>query len=182
MSSLTFSETKIWQIESPTTNDAKEISSLINNAYKSDSFRSGDRTTEEKVRELISTSPWFIIREKNKIIYTVMFTDNNHELTKNQGNIHFLAKDPTTKIKGLSRLLLEKVEEVAKGLEMISISLIAASINKPLVHYYKSQGYIDDGVSFHLPNRLVTNDFKNQELSDPNAPSLIEYIWMRKKI
>jgi ribosomal protein S18 acetylase RimI-like enzyme len=130
--------------------DAQELSTLVNSAYRGDTSRQGwtteadlldgTRTTPEILKEIIDRSDCTILKyeESGKILGCV-------ELRKDHTRLYLgmLTVAPEFQSRGIGKELLKASEKKAIQLGCHSIFMTVISVRKELIDWYKRHGYQD---------------------------------------
>jgi ribosomal protein S18 acetylase RimI-like enzyme len=140
------------QIHKATKQDAKELSNLVNSAYRGESSKQGwtteadlldgTRTTPELMEEILQRSDTSILKyvDDNSILACV-------ELRKSGDKLYLgmLTVSPSIQSKGLGKAMLRAAEEEAIAIGCQSIYMTVISVRKELIEWYQRQGYVDKG-------------------------------------
>lgn len=146
-------------IEQATFKDVKELTALVNSAYRGESARQGwtnesdlltggVRVTESDVEEMISSPDSMILKytEGGQITACVYLKEYEYYLY-----LGLLTVSPELQGRGTGKILLKEAELQAKILGKSSIRMTVISIRKELVEWYKRHGYHDTGVREQFP-------------------------------
>lgn len=128
--------------------DAQNISDLVNSAYRGDSSKvgwtteadllGGQRTDKEKIQEMI---------ENPKGHFELALEDENIlgcvYLSKDEKSLYFgmLTVNPVLQNKGTGKLLINRLEELAREWGYHQIRMTVISVRKELIEYYERRGY-----------------------------------------
>jgi N-acetylglutamate synthase-like GNAT family acetyltransferase len=116
-----------------------------------------DKPKETATDEFELNSVNAYIMETGKVIACGRLQDNGSGI----GQIRYMAVDANYQGKGLGKLIVNKLEEEAKQINLQTIELQA---RENAVEFYKSQGYVVKGTSFKLwdiiQHYLMTKDLK----------------------
>jgi len=131
-----------------TPSDTNEITSLVNSAYRGESSKlgwtteadllGGQRTDRDKILE--------IIHDKNSLIQMAVegfeIVGLVH-LKKEKGFLYFgmLTVKPTLQNKGIGKILLSRIEEIALGWGYTKIRMTVIHLRHELIGYYERRGY-----------------------------------------
>ena len=156
--------------------DADKISQLVNSAYRGDEAKKGwtteayildgQRTDLEKILEMILDRNASIeLAIGNNVILGCVY------ILKEPSNLYFgmLTVKPELQNKGVGRLLLSHVEELAKSWGFKKIRMTVIRGRKELIEYYERRGYKETGNTEAFPEdprygipktKLVLNEFE----------------------
>jgi len=150
-----------YSISLATINEAEEIASLVNSAYRGDSSREGwtteadlldgTRVTKDLIEEIIQRRDSIILKYVNagQLLGCV-------ELTQNERGLYLgmLTVSPSKQGKGIGKILLKASEEYAITLGTNSIYMTVISVRRDLIKWYCRNGYIETGehVPFKVPD------------------------------
>jgi ribosomal protein S18 acetylase RimI-like enzyme len=160
--------------------DAPELNSLVNSAYRGDSSRQGwtteadlldgTRIDANGIAELIKTQGTTLLKyvDEDKILGCV-------ELKKSEGKLYLgmLTVRPNLQGKGIGKALLNAAEVEAKNLSCTSIYMTVISVRKELIDWYIRHGY------------QLTGERKPFAFTDPRfgQPKMkLEFVVMEKKL
>jgi ribosomal protein S18 acetylase RimI-like enzyme len=160
--------------------DAPELNSLVNSAYRGDSSRQGwtteadlldgTRIDANGIAELIKTQGTTLLKyvDEDKILGCV-------ELKKSEGKLYLgmLTVRPNLQGKGIGKALLNAAEVEAKNQSCTSIYMTVISVRKELIDWYIRHGY------------QLTGERKPFAFTDPRfgQPKMkLEFVVMEKKL
>jgi ribosomal protein S18 acetylase RimI-like enzyme len=160
--------------------DAPELNSLVNSAYRGDSSRQGwtteadlldgTRIDANGIAELIKTQGTTLLKyvDEDKILGCV-------ELKKSEGKLYLgmLTVRPNLQGKGIGKALLNAAEVEAKNQSCTSIYMTVISVRKELIDWYMRHGY------------QLTGERKPFAFTDPRfgQPKMkLEFVVMEKKL
>jgi ribosomal protein S18 acetylase RimI-like enzyme len=160
--------------------DAPELNSLVNSAYRGDSSRQGwtteadlldgTRIDANGIAELIKTQGTTLLKyvDEDKILGCV-------ELKKSEGKLYLgmLTVRPNLQGKGIGKALLNAAEVEAKNQTCSSIYMTVISVRKELIDWYIRHGY------------QLTGERKPFAFTDPRfgQPKMkLEFVVMEKKL
>jgi ribosomal protein S18 acetylase RimI-like enzyme len=160
--------------------DAPELNSLVNSAYRGDSSRQGwtteadlldgTRIDANGIAELIKTQGTTLLKyvDEDKILGCV-------ELKKSEGKLYLgmLTVRPNLQGKGIGKALLNAAEVEAKNLSCTSIYMTVISVRKELIDWYIRHGY------------QLTGERKPFAFTDPRfgQPKMkLEFVVLEKKL
>lgn len=135
-----------------TKQDARQLSDLVNSAYRGESSKQGwtteadlldgTRTTEELMEETLQRSDTTILKyvDDNSIKACVEIRQSGEKLY-----LGMLTVSPTMQSKGLGKVMLHAAEAEAKILRCHSIYMTVISVRQELIEWYQRQGYLDTG-------------------------------------
>lgn len=138
--------------------DAQNITDLVNSAYRGDSSKvgwtteadllGGQRTDIEKIQEMINDESARIelCIEERTILGCIY-------IKKEFDAVYFgmLTVDPTLQNKGTGKLLLNRLEELAKEWGYQKIRMTVISQRSELIAYYERRGYRFTGKTEPFP-------------------------------
>ncbi len=151
-----------YDIRPATNQDAEEISTLVNSAYRGDSSRRG-WTTEADYLDGQRTSAELIskdIRDPSKRVMLCLRERAGGEilscvsLEKRDGAICYLGMltvKPTLQAKGLGRILLEAAEDYARHWDVDKMILTVVHLRESLMAWYERRGYRRTGETAPFP-------------------------------
>lgn len=160
--------------------DATELDTLVNSAYRGDSSRTGwtteadlldgTRTDAAAIADLIQTADTTLLKyvEGNEIIGCV-------ELRIQKGKLYLgmLTVRPHWQGKGIGKELLKAAEAEAKNQQCTSIFMTVISVRKELIDWYVRHGY------------SLTGERKPFAFDDPRfgQPKMrLEFVVLEKKL
>lgn len=160
--------------------DAPELNTLVNSAYRGDSSRQGWTTEADLldgtridaigIAELIKTQGTTLLKyvEEGEILGCV-------ELKKSEGKLYLgmLTVKPSLQGKGIGKELLKAAEEEAKRQNCASIFMSVISVRKELIDWYMRHGY------------QLTGEYKPFAFTDPRfgQPKMkLEFVVLEKKL
>jgi ribosomal protein S18 acetylase RimI-like enzyme len=160
--------------------DAPELNSLVNSAYRGDSSRQGwtteadlldgTRIDANGIAELIKTQGTTLLKyvDEDKILGCV-------ELKKSEDKLYLgmLTVRPNLQGKGIGKELLTAAESEAKNQSCTSIYMTVISVRKELIDWYMRHGY------------QLTGERKPFAFTDPRfgQPKMkLEFVVMEKKL
>ena len=138
--------------------DAHAITTLVNSAYRGNSSRAGwtteadllggQRTDPEKIAEMINDPKAQIelAWEKDELLGCVY-------IKKEERYLYFgmLTVKPTLQTKGIGKLLLSHLEDLAKAWGYNKIKMTVISQRQELISFYERRGYHFTGESEPFP-------------------------------
>lgn len=137
-----------------TLSDAPAVALLINRAFSVESsFKKGDRTNPQQVREKMSTGSFFVVKEGSALIGCIYIEvaqpGNDHTIAKGEGAgyIGMLAIDPAQQGKGMGKRLMRFAEQELKDRGCTRVQLRIIHLRQELYSFYKAQGYRETGTS-----------------------------------
>lgn len=138
--------------------DSMLISTLVNSAYRGESSKQGwtteadllggQRTDAEKIQEMIEDPDSHIeLAENNGELHGCVY------LKKEKTVLYFgmLTVNPTLQNQGLGKILLARIEELARAWDMKTIRMTVISVRKELIEYYERRGYKRTGKTEPFP-------------------------------
>jgi N-acetylglutamate synthase-like GNAT family acetyltransferase len=127
-------------------NDTETITALVNSAYRGDSSKAGwtteadllggQRTDTDKIREMISQDHIELVLESNEIIGCVYLKEEKDALY-----FGMLTVRPTLQSRGTGKLLLNRVEEIAKEMGHKRIRMTVINSRQELIEFYERRGF-----------------------------------------
>lgn len=140
-------------------NDAFELTSLVNSAYRGESSKQGwtteadlldgQRTDEEKIKEMINPPHSYILKTlvENKIAGCVYLEKRDTDCY-----LGMLTVKPTLQNTGMGKQLLWASENHARSvMNCTSILMSVISVRSELLNWYIKHGYIDTGETKPFP-------------------------------
>ena len=148
----TFSNSKI---SIATSIDVKEITALLNSAYRGESSKQGwtsevhliggDRRTDEPgLQYVINLADSIVLKylnEEQKIIGCV-----NLQLHGTKIYLGMFSVAPQLQGLGIGKQILNAAEEYANSLQCTSIYMSVIDVREELINWYKRHGYVETGV------------------------------------
>jgi ribosomal protein S18 acetylase RimI-like enzyme len=145
-------------IRKATPADAAVIARIINEAFEVErEFREGERTSPEKVRELMARDAFLVAEEAARTIGAVYV-----RIDGRIGYFGMLAVDPSMRRAGIGRALVEAAEALCRTAGCTTMTMSTGEDRTELIPYYQHQGYqvvsIEPSTSsdFKRPIRVVT--------------------------
>lgn len=140
-----------------TFSDAKEISRLVNSAYRGESSKigwtteesllGGLRTNPNEIKEMIHSHDIVVaLNEHNEIVGCVYL-----EKRKNGLYLGMLTVKPTLQAQGLGKILLGKAEEFALSHGFSKIIMTVIDSRSELISFYERRGYKFTGKIIPFP-------------------------------
>ena len=142
-------------VRAATEADIPEIVRVTNRAYRAESFCiEGERTSVDDIHALCQ-SGWFLVIDeagsKSQLAGSVYV-----KITSERGYLGMLAVDPDVQGRGLSRLLVESVEDRCRAAGCDVIDLKVVNVREDLFPYYEKLGFIVGGtMPFPVPERML---------------------------
>jgi ribosomal protein S18 acetylase RimI-like enzyme len=139
-------------IEQAITEDAAELSQLVNSAYRGESSKQGwtteadlldgTRTDSVAIADLISEPSTYVLKyvEEKKIIACVELKCEENKLY-----LGMLSVKPGLQNKGIGKKLLAAAEEFAHSKNISSIFMTVISVRTELIDWYIRHGYQPTG-------------------------------------
>lgn len=138
--------------------DAQKISDLVNSAYRGDSSKvgwtteadllGGQRTDLEKIQEMLANPKGrFELAMDGENILGCVY------LSKEESSVYFgmLTVNPYLQNKGTGKLLLNRLEELAREWGYKQIRMTVISVRQELIDYYERRGYKRTGKTEPFP-------------------------------
>lgn len=121
--------------------DAEAIAHVVNHAFRSERFFiDEDRTSPDKVRELLQLGTFLLARENGALagcVYT--------ELRGERGYFGLLAVHPTKQRSGLGSRLMDAAEQYCREAGCQFMDLTVVNLRKELPDFYGRRGYTENG-------------------------------------
>lgn len=160
--------------------DTKELTNLINSAYRGETSRQGwtteadlldgIRTDEESLTDLIKAPTNFMLKySKDKKILACVLLEK-HDVVLYLG---MLTVSPQLQGKGIGKQLLKAAEQKAREVKCNKIEMTVISVREELIEWYIRHGYIPTGKKKPFP------------MNDPKfgiAKQQLDFIVMEKEI
>jgi len=125
-----------------TSDDVGSITSLVNRAFAIESFfKTGDRTDEAGIRELLQHGPFLLLTEGDNLIAGVHVKLNGERIY-----IGMLAVDPAKQKLGIGARMMREAEDFGRsaGCKFADIRVVNVRPELPLI--YRTLGYVENGV------------------------------------
>jgi len=125
-----------------TPSDVGSITTLVNRAFAIESFfKSGDRTDEPQIRELLQHGPFLLLTAHDTLIAGVHL-----ELRGERIYIGMLAVDPARQKLGIGARMMREAEDFGRraGCKFADIRVVSVRPELPLI--YGKLGYTESGV------------------------------------
>jgi len=125
-----------------TPGDVASITTLVNRAFAIESFfKSGDRTDESQIRELLQHGPFLLLTAHDTLIAGVHL-----ELRGERIYIGMLAVDPARQKLGIGARMMREAEDFGRraGCKFADIRVVSVRPELPLI--YGKLGYTESGV------------------------------------
>jgi N-acetylglutamate synthase-like GNAT family acetyltransferase len=136
--------------------DADMISTLVNSAYRGESSKAGwtteadllggQRTDAEKIRQMIATDRIELAFHHDELVGCVYLRMESEALY-----FGMLTIRPTLQNNGLGKLLLKRVDEIARELRLKKIRMTVINSRYELIQFYERRGFIWNGQSEPFP-------------------------------
>lgn len=120
--------------------DADRIAQVVNEAFLTHVFRDPRclRTSKEEIEsQMTAKHTWFVIRVSEEVVSTLQYTSDDEK----NGSSHLFATSTLHRGKKIGKLLLEAVEDLARGQHKQRITIGLAHTQHSLIKYYESVGY-----------------------------------------
>lgn len=142
-----------FKIEVATHQDLREITDLVNSAYRGDSsrkgwtteadFLEGQRTDPETLRASIERPSTKILTMRNteNSLVGCVYLQKKEEKNPVECYLGMLTVNPTIQDQGLGKKLLEASEAYAKKWGAQKMSLRVIHLREPLMQWYERRGY-----------------------------------------
>lgn len=139
--------------------DADALNLLVNSAYRGDSSKKGwtteadllggQRTDAEKILEMINdpSARIELAVENNAILGCVYLKKENESLY-----FGMLTVNPELQARGIGKLLLIHLENVARAWQCHTIRMTVISQRSELIAFYERRGYLRTGNTEPFPN------------------------------
>jgi GNAT superfamily N-acetyltransferase len=122
--------------------DVDALVVLVNRAFAIESFfKTGDRTDEPQIRELLTHGPFLLLTDGATLIAAV-----HVELRSQRVYIGMLAVDPAKQKSGLGARMMREAEAYGRnaGCKFADIRVVDVRPELPLI--YRKLGYVESGV------------------------------------
>ncbi len=121
--------------------DAENIAHLVNAAFRPERFFiDADRTSPDKVRELIHKGKFLLAEESGALVACVYV-----EPRGDRGYFGLLAVDPARQRAGMGSRLIDAAEQYCRAAGCRFMDLTIVNLRKELPGYYRSRGYVENG-------------------------------------
>jgi ribosomal protein S18 acetylase RimI-like enzyme len=141
--------------------NSKEITLLVNSAYRGESSKTGwtteadllggQRSDENSISELIHRKDSVIltqVNEKNEMIACVHLEQKDNQTTY----LGMLTVQPTLQAKGLGKILLKEAEDYSKKyFQSSKIEMTVIHLRTELIAWYERRGYKHTGETRPFP-------------------------------
>ena len=125
-----------------TSDDVGSIVILVNRAFAIESFfKTGDRTDEAGIRELLQHGPFLLLTEGDNLIAGV-----HVELRGERIYIGMLAVDPAKQKLGIGARMMREAEDFGRSAGCKFADLRVVSVRPELPLIYHKLGYVENGV------------------------------------
>ncbi|HEY4934398.1 MAG TPA: GNAT family N-acetyltransferase [Terriglobales bacterium] len=124
-----------------TSADVGSITTLVNRAFAVESFfKTGDRTDESQIRELLQHGPFLLLTGHDNLIAAVHL-----ELRGERVYIGMLAVDPAKQKSGIGARMMREAEDFGRsaGCKFADIRVVSVRPELPLI--YGKLGYVESG-------------------------------------
>ena len=125
-----------------TDSDVEAITTLVNRAFSIESFfKTGDRTDESQIRELLQHGPFLLLTDHDNLIAGV-----HVELRGERIYIGMLAVDPAKQKLGIGARMMREAEDFGRraGCKFADLRVVNVRPELPLI--YTKLGYTESGV------------------------------------
>jgi GNAT superfamily N-acetyltransferase len=117
--------------------------SLINSAYKVTAFfKIENRINIEEMDQYFSGRTFLLLEDENEIIACIYYRLNKHSIRFN-----LLSVRPDKQGKGLSKILIKKIEEIGKENKCNTVNIQVVNLRKPLFEFYQKLGFVPIGTA-----------------------------------
>lgn len=154
--------TQIEGLRLATPDDAPALAKLINLAFQVErSFKIGDRTDPQQVRERFGAGSFYIV-ERNEGAIGCVYIDvarsglgGTGAIGAGAGYIGMLAVHPAQQGKGLGRQLMSFAESELRSRGCTRLQLRIVSLRPELLDFYHRQGYRETGTTtYPFPEKV----------------------------
>jgi len=122
--------------------DVSSIVALVNRAFAIESFfKTGDRTDEAGIRELLQQGPFVLLTEGEHLIAGIHVKLNGDRIY-----IGMLAVDPAQQKSGIGSRMIREAEEYGRRAGCTFADLRVVSVRPELPQIYGKLGYTESGV------------------------------------
>jgi GNAT superfamily N-acetyltransferase len=145
--------TKHFQVRLAEAAEAKEITLLINNAFRPAEgfFVEGDRIEVAEVINSLGTGKFLLAEEEGAIIGCVYVEPRGE-----RAYLGLLSVDPSRQHAGVGSLLMDAAEEYCTSLTCRFMDIKMVNLRKDLSGFYERRGYVETGTSLfpsHIPTK-----------------------------
>ncbi len=121
--------------------DVASITTLVNRAFAIESFfKSGDRTDEAQIRELLQHGPFLLLTDHDKLIAAVHVDLNGERIY-----IGMLAVDPAKQKSGIGARMMREAEDFGRRADCKFADIRVVSVRPELPLIYRKLGYTESG-------------------------------------
>jgi len=131
-----------YSLRHATPDDVASINSLVNRAFAVELFfKTGDRTDELQIRELIDQGPFLLLTDSDQPIAAVHVKVNGDRIY-----IGMLAVDPAKQKSGIGSRMMREAEDFGRssGCKFADIRVVSVRPELPVI--YRKLGYVESGV------------------------------------
>lgn len=139
--------------------DVEAIVSLVNRAFAVEKFfKSGERTDETQIREMMQHGPFLLLMEAENLVACVYV-----KLNEERVYIGMLAVDPAQQKSGIGSRMMREAEDFGRraGCKFADIRVVNVRPELPVI--YRKLGYVESGVesaavikTAYMPVHFVT--------------------------
>jgi predicted N-acetyltransferase YhbS len=124
-----------------TDSDVDAIVALVNRAFAVESFfKTGDRTDESQIRELLTEGPFLLLTDRDNLIAGLHVKLNGERIY-----IGMLSVDPSKQKLGIGARMMREAEDFGRraGCKFADIRVVSVRPELPLI--YNKLGYVESG-------------------------------------
>lgn len=152
-----------YTLRQATPDDVASIVSLVNRAFAVESFfKTGDRTDEDQIREMLIHGPFLLLIEGETLIACVYV-----KLNGERAYIGLLAVDPAKQKSGIGTRMMREAEDFGRraGCKFADIRVVNMRPELPLI--YRKLGYTESGVESAAAIKTATMPVHFVTMSKP---------------
>jgi ribosomal protein S18 acetylase RimI-like enzyme len=130
-----------YSLRQATDADVASVVSLVNRAFAIEGFfKSGDRTDESQIRELLQQGLFLLLTDDDNLIAGVHVKLNGERIY-----IGMLAVDPAQQKSGIGSRMMREAEDFGRnaGCKFADIRVVSVRPELPLI--YRKLGYVESG-------------------------------------
>lgn len=142
--------------------DAEEITTLINSAFRGAEFFfvEGDRIEVEAVLNFLSSGKFLLAESEHTLlgcVYVEPGLDSKRSSAEPEDRAYLglLAVDPGAQQSGLGSMLMDAAEDYCRELGLRFMDIKVVNLRKELAGFYHRRGYVETGTS-DFPAEVVT--------------------------
>lgn len=137
-----------YRIRLATPNDIPALVAMINSAFAIEAFLEGTRTDAARLAEEMEKGQILLLEDPSGAPLASVYAQERGD----HGYLGMLAVSPVAQGLGLSRRLVEAVEERFRNAGLKAIEISVLSLRPELLPIYRRYGFVEIGVEpFHFP-------------------------------